>query len=420
MSGPLYFDLTEALLSTSGKRTQYYGIARTVHEIGREAVLLSDDIRFVVFSFGMQEFYEVTWQKREDGSAEFDLPKDIGQKWVRSYFGKNPILPLVFRLLNLMTPKKNKANWLKHAGHLKPVAIEHGTFFSAARPKLIVDMVKVLRERGSKAAIVPLLHDFMPLHDGATKRFRKLDRNFLSDNRFLIEQAGQILTNSNFTAKELQSFVENGMLPKPRGPVNVVQLVHHCPEGTEPSEISVPREPYILTVALNLGRKNIEVVLEALRQLHANGKPVPQLVIAGSHRKRLRRYASGPAFGDIQDKLIFIDNPNQTDLVKLYKGALALVMPSKLEGWGLPAGEALWCGTPAVCSTAEALREVCGDLALYFEPDDAPRLAQSIEKLETDIEFKHELRKRINEARPTLRTWKVVARETLASLQALR
>ncbi|AOG12770.1 MULTISPECIES: glycosyltransferase family 4 protein [unclassified Agrobacterium] len=420
MTGLLYFDLTEALLSTSGKRTQYYGIARTVHEIGREAALLSEDIRFVVFSFGTQEFYEVNWQKREDGSPEFDLPKDVGQKWVRSYFGKNPILPIIFRLLNLMTPKKNRDNWLKHAGHLKPVAIEHGTFFSAARPKLIVDMVRVLRERGSKAAIVPLLHDFMPLHDGATKRFRKLDRNFLADNRFLIERASQILTNSNFTAKELQSFVEKGILPKPRGPVSVVQLVHHCPDGTEPPEVSIPTEPYILTVALNLGRKNIEVVLEALRQLHANGKPVPQLVIAGSHRKRLRRYASRPAFRDIQEKLIFIDNPNQTDLVKLYKGALALVMPSKLEGWGLPAGEALWCGTPAICSTAEALQEVCEDLAIYFQPDDASRLAQIIEKLAADITFNHELRKRINEARPTLRTWNTVARETLYSIQALR
>ena len=179
-------------------------------------------------------------------------------------------------------------------------------------------------------------------------------------------------------------------------------------------------ETYLLTVALNLGRKNIEVVLEALRQMQADGKPVPQLVIAGSHRKRLRRYASRAVFGGIQDKLTFIDNPNQTDLVKLYKGALALVMPSRLEGWGLPAGEALWCGTPAICSTAEALREVCGDLALYFEPDDASRLAQIIEKLNTDIEFQHELRKRINEARPKLRTWNTVARESLSSIQGLR
>lgn len=416
MTGPLYFDLTEAQLSTSGKRTQYYGIARTVNEIGREAALLSEGIRFVVFSFGMQEFYEVTWHKRQDGTVEFDLPKDVGQKWVRSYFGKNPILPLIFWLLNRTTPKKNRDNWLKHAGHLKPVAIESGTFFSAARPKLIVDMVRVLRGRGSRATIVPLLHDFMPLHDRATKRFRKLDRNFLADNRYLIEHAGRILTNSNFTAKELQSFVEKGMLPEPRGPVDVVQLVHHCPEGTEASEISAPSQPYLLTVALNLGRKNIEVVLEALRQMHAGGRLVPQLVIAGSHRKRLRRYASRTVFRGIQDKIIFIDNPNQTDLVKLYTGALALVMPSKLEGWGLPAGEALWCGTPVICSTAEALREVCGDLALYFEPDDATHLREYVYRLLTNKEFSLDLRRRIDLAKPNLRTWQIVAGDTLRTI----
>ncbi len=150
--------------------------------------------------------------------------------------------------------------------------------------------------------------------------------------------------------------------------------------------------------------------------MHANGKPVPQLVIAGSRRKRLRRYASRPGFRSIQDKIIFIDNPNQTDLVKLYNGALALVMPSKLEGWGLPAGEALWCGTPVICSTAEALQEVCGDLALYFEPDDETSLAAFIEKLNCDSAFRLQLHKRIDAAKPTLRTWHIVARETLMAL----
>jgi glycosyltransferase involved in cell wall biosynthesis len=195
-----------------------------------------------------------------------------------------------------------------------------------------------------------------------------------------------------------------------------VQLVHQCPDGTEASEISVPTEPYLLTVALNLGRKNIEVVLEALRQMRADGKPVPQLVIAGSHRKRLRRYASRAVFQGIQDKLIFIDNPNQTDLVKLYEEALALVMPSKLEGWGLPAGEALWCGTPAICSTAEAPQEVCGDLALYFEPDDAQHLAMIINQLMTDDDYRLDLKCQIIRARSNLRTWRVVTQEALHAL----
>lgn len=415
----IYFDLTEALLSTSGPRTRYYGIARTVHEIGREIALLDHAVRFVVFSFGTQCFHEVPWWILEDGSVEFDLTKDVEQKWVRSYFGKSRILPLLFKLLHLGPPRRNMDRWLRHASHLKPVKVGDGVFMSAARPKLIVDMVRALRRQGSQVDVVPLLHDFMPLHDWATKRFRKFDRNFLHDNQFLLGEASHILTNSRFTAKELDAFVEKGLLPAPCGSVTVVPLVHHCPTGSEDPEINLPAQPFILTVGLNLGRKNIEVVLEAMRRLETTGHAVPPLVIAGSHRKRVRRYVRKPSFQGIQDRLVFIDNPNQTDLVRLYQGALALVMPSKLEGWGLPAGEALWCGTPTICSTAEALREVCGDLAVYFEPEDASHLAQIIHKLMTDQEFSRDLRKKISNAKPTLRTWQMVAQETLEALQKI-
>ncbi len=93
------------------------------------------------------------------------------------------------------------------------------------------------------------------------------------------------------------------------------------------------------------------------------------------------------------------------------KGALALIMPSKLEGWGLPAGEALWCGTPVICSTAEALQEVCGNLGLYFPPDDAVMLADIIARLMNDQGFRLAVSERICEARHSLRTWRAVAQD---------
>lgn len=419
MRDHLYFDLTEVHLSNLSQRTQYYGIARTVHETAKEAALLNTDICFVIFSFATNNFYEISWHKSEDGSVKFNIPTEVSQTWIRSYFGGNRFLTPIFRLINFRSVRNNLSSWQAHARDLKPVSIDDGLFFSAARPKLIVDMVRSLRAKRSNAKIVPLLHDFMPLHAGATKRFRKIDRNFLIDNRFLIKEASHILTNSKFTAKELQMFADNGTLPRPRGPVTVVQLVHQCPEGTEQEEITLPSERYLLTVGLNVGRKNIEVVLEALRVLQAQRKTVPQLVIAGSRRKRVRRYASRRKFHAIQDRLIFIDDPNQTDLVRLYKAAFALVMPSKLEGWGLPAGEALWCGTPAICSTAEALHEVCGDLGIYFRPDDARCLANIIHDLMSDQSRYNHLKRMAVEARPRLRDWHTVAKDTLASLAQL-
>lgn len=56
--GPIYYDLSEQFLS-SGIKFKYYGIARTVMEVGYELSLSSADVRFVVFSPAHDRFFEV-------------------------------------------------------------------------------------------------------------------------------------------------------------------------------------------------------------------------------------------------------------------------------------------------------------------------------------------------------------------------
>jgi len=409
----IFFDLTEALLRASTRRVQYHGIARTVIEAGKAIATLDGGVRFVVFSFGNQAFYEVKWRRAPDGGVVFDLPKDVGQRWYRTYYGGSALLSRVARLLSIPASARNRRMWENNAKSLARVAISDGIFISAARPKLIVDMIKALERDGSKAAVVPLLHDFMPLHRGKTERSRRFDRNFHWDNRFVIERSKLILTNSDFTREELARFAEMGALPKP-GPVVAIPLVHHCPDGVEAPEIDLPTEPYLLTVGLNLGRKNIEIVLEALLRMKKQGLSVPPLIVAGALRRRLQRYVEQPSLQPIRDRIVFAKNPNQTDLVRLYTHALALVIPSRMEGWGLPAGEALWCGTAAICSTAPVFHEVCGELGLYFDPDDPDALAALINRLAQDTAYRENLRARISEAKPRLRTWKTVAEDILS------
>jgi glycosyltransferase involved in cell wall biosynthesis len=68
----------------------------------------------------------------------------------------------------------------------------------------------------------------------------------------------------------------------------------------------------------------------------------------------------------------------QADLVKVVAGSTALVVPSWYEGFGLPALEALACGTPVVASDLPALREVLGDQADLVTPGDPAALADAL------------------------------------------
>src|SRR5205823_901810 len=58
------------------------------------------------------------------------------------------------------------------------------------------------------------------------------------------------------------------------------------------------------------------------------------------------------------------------ELVDLYRGAAALVMPTRYEGFGLPVVEAMASGTPVVATPDAALREVADDAAVFVEPED--------------------------------------------------
>ena len=70
-------------------------------------------------------------------------------------------------------------------------------------------------------------------------------------------------------------------------------------------------------------------------------------------------------------------------------------------------------GTPALAANVPALREVGGDLAKYFEPDDPAALASLIDQLHTNSEALTALKNKIAHNRASLRTWKDVAEDII-------
>ena len=68
------------------------------------------------------------------------------------------------------------------------------------------------------------------------------------------------------------------------------------------------------------------------------------------------------------------------ELAALYRGARCLVFPSLYEGFGIPAAEALACGTPVVTSAASAMAEVVGEAGVLVDPLDVASIAAGIEE----------------------------------------
>jgi len=84
----------------------------------------------------------------------------------------------------------------------------------------------------------------------------------------------------------------------------------------------------------------------------------------------------------------------EDDLPALYSGAMALVYPSTYEGFGLPALEAMACGTVPIVANSTALPEVVGDAGLLTDPLRAEDLAAAIVRIVEDNELRRELSRR--------------------------
>jgi glycosyltransferase involved in cell wall biosynthesis len=159
--------------------------------------------------------------------------------------------------------------------------------------------------------------------------------------------------------------------------------------------------PYVLTVATDDRRKNLPVLAQAAAALDRLGI---DLAWAGDSRPY---FAQATAAAGVRP-LGYIDD---ADLPGLYGGALAFVLPSSYEGFGLTCLEAMACGVPVVAAERAALPETCGDAALLVDPDDPGAVADSVVLAATDPALRQQL-SRAGVLRAAQFTWERAARET--------
>jgi glycosyltransferase involved in cell wall biosynthesis len=190
----------------------------------------------------------------------------------------------------------------------------------------------------------------------------------------LIKRVRAVITPSEYVRqKVLKRFPGVNALAIPSG-VNA-EFFH--PGARRRSLPELPKR-YILFVGSLEPRKNLPALLNAWNQIRREF-PEVALVIAGG-RGSVFRAIDLPVGGA---NLFYVGHMD-AELPALYADADLFVLPSFDEGFGLPALEAMACGTPVIVSNGGALPEVVGDAGFIFDLSAPDTLAQSMQECLTD------------------------------------
>lgn len=169
--------------------------------------------------------------------------------------------------------------------------------------------------------------------------------------------------------------------------------------------------PVLLCVAQKRPYKNHEAVIRALAALNDE---TATLVLPGApteHESTLRNLAADLG---VSDQVRFLDWVSDAELDGLYAASTVVMVPSRIEGFGLPVLEAMVRGAPVICSSTSALGEVAGDAALLVDPDDQAQIDAALRRIVAEPELRAELIAR-GYARAAEFTWSRTAEETVAA-----
>jgi glycosyltransferase involved in cell wall biosynthesis len=156
------------------------------------------------------------------------------------------------------------------------------------------------------------------------------------------------------------------------------------------TRLSIKR-PFLLYVGNLKPHKNLVTLFRAMGLLRARRAVDHQLVIVGDDARWKEPLVRECVQLGIDKHVLFIPYVQDEVLPHVYAAAELLVLPSFIEGFGLPVVEAMACGTPVVCSRAASLPEVAGDAARFFDPSNVEDLAAAIEPILHARELREEL-----------------------------
>lgn len=285
-------------------------------------------------------------------------------------------------------------------------------YFVRMRPRTSVDVIHntFYLPHGlagyPKARRVVTVHDMIP--ELLPKSRRRLD--FITLKKRYVMSADHVICVSEATRNDMLRVYGDIKAP--------ISVVHHGVDPIfRPGDPRVPGLPdrYLLFVGNRGQYKDANVLLNAFASVREKADGVALVFTGGGPFTRAERMQHQEL--GIADRVMQV-SLKDTAMSGAYGNALMCVFPSRFEGFGLPALEAMACGTPALLAQGSSLPEVGGDAAKYFTPGDAQDLSGAIEGLLSDEQERNRMRV-AGISRAQGFTWSTAAAKTAGIYQSL-
>jgi glycosyltransferase involved in cell wall biosynthesis len=239
--------------------------------------------------------------------------------------------------------------------------------------------------------------------------------SFIRMQAFVARRLDRIITVSQSSAKDIESlFVV---------PTSKLKVVHNGIDTEiykRDEKAGEERDGLIMVGNTDDRKKGVLYLLQALEMLGKDGIKLTIVDDAERHSSQMEDVEPLPSYGfklvnklNLDGLVQFTGRLTQDELVKRYSRAKIAVVPSLYEGFGLPAAEAMACGTPVIATTGGALPEVVGDAGVLVPPRSPDALADAIKRLLNDKQSQQRMSEAGRERVKQRFNWRQAARKTL-------
>lgn len=196
--------------------------------------------------------------------------------------------------------------------------------------------------------------------------------------KYWIKRARQVITVSNFSARDLQL---KGLAQKEK-----INVIYHGvdEEFSKLEPVEIESRNFTLMLGGDSWQKNPELAIKAWAQVNPNVRKKFPLKIIGFCGPQDSQILKSISSLSLEEDIEIVGWVSEEEIIKQFRHARLFLFPSRYEGFGFPVIQAMRVGTPVITTDQSSIPEIAGKAGIKVSPDDCKEMSSAINTLLKD------------------------------------